>query len=377
MASQEVLDFSRLLLPIDGPTPAGEDLRADSSPNSLYYLIKDARSAARAAERQAMTDEGEPSAKPDWRPVLERAQKALAEKTKDLEVTAYLIEALVRLHGFAGLRDGFRLAAGLVEQFWDGLYPMPDEDGLSTRVVPLTSLNGDDGEGTLIAPIALVPLTEGSSVGPFALYHYQQAQALGQVQDEQAREKRLKRGAVSLEAFQRAVAETPASFFATLVQDLSECQNEFAKLYGLLEEKCGGRAPPSSNIRAALAACLEAVNYVARDKLSTALAKAQPQEDGVPAAGNGHGAAAAGGPAEVAGVIRNREDAFRTLLQVADFFRRMEPHTPVSYALEQAVRWGRMSLPELLTELIPEETSRDSLFKQVGIRTTLEPPPSE
>jgi type VI secretion system protein ImpA len=375
MASQEVLDVSRLLLPIDGPTPAGEDLRADSSPNSLYYLIKDARSAARAAERQIVTDEGEPSARPDWRPVLENARKALAEKTKDLEVAAYLIEALVRLHGFGGLRDGFRLAAGLVEQFWDGLYPLPDEDGLPTRVAPLTSLNGDDAEGTLMAPIALVPLTEGSSVGPFALYHYQQAQSLGQVHDEQAREKRLKRGAVSLDTIQRAVVETPASFFATLVQDLAECQNEFAKLNGLLEDKCGGRAPPSSNIRAALAACLEAVNYVARDKLSTALAQAQPEADGTPA-GDGQGAAPAGGPAEVAGVLRNREDAFRTLLQVADFFRRMEPHTPVSYALEQAVRWGRMSLPELLTELIPEETSRESLFKQVGIRT-LQPPPSE
>src|SRR5262249_38316920 len=170
-------------------------------------------------------------------------------------------EAVGVRHGCGVLRDGSRLAAGLVEQFWDGLYPLPDEDGLPTRVAPLTSLNGDDAEGTLIAPIALVHLTEGSSVGPFALYHYQQAQSLGQVQDEQAREKRLKRGAVSLDTIQRAIAETPASFFASLVQDLTQCQNEFAKLNGLLEEKCGGRAPPSSNIRAALAACLEAVSY--------------------------------------------------------------------------------------------------------------------
>src|SRR5581483_9147750 len=158
MASQEVLDFSQLLLPITGDGPAGEDLRADASPNSLYYLVKDARSAARAAERQIVMED-EPSARPDWRPVFYHAVKALAERSKDLEITAYLIEALVRLYGFAGLRDGFRLARGLIEQFWDGLYPLPDEEGLATRVAPLTSLNGDDAEGTLIAPIALVPLT--------------------------------------------------------------------------------------------------------------------------------------------------------------------------------------------------------------------------
>jgi predicted component of type VI protein secretion system len=70
---------------------------------------------------------------------------------------------------------------------------------------------------------------------------------------------------------------------------------------------------------------------------------------------------------------RTREDAFRDLLEIADFFRRTEPHTVVSYALEQIVRWGRMSLPELLAELIPEEPSRKNLFKQVGIKSP-EPP---
>ena len=68
-----------------------------------------------------------------------------------------------------------------------------------------------------------------------------------------------------------------------------------------------------------------------------------------------------------AGRIQSREDAFRSLLQVAEFFKRTEPHSPISYALEQAVRWGRMPLPDLLAELIPEEAARLQLFKLVGI----------
>ena len=46
---------------------------------------------------------------PDWRPVAEKATKILGEQSKDLEVCAYLIEALVRMHGLAGMRDGYRL----------------------------------------------------------------------------------------------------------------------------------------------------------------------------------------------------------------------------------------------------------------------------
>ena len=59
---------------------------------------------------------------------------------------------------------------------------------------------------------------------------------------------------------------------------------------------------------------------------------------------------------------------FRTLERVADFFRQTEPHSPLAYALNQAVRWGRMPLPDLLTELIPDEAARTSFFRITGIQ---------
>src|SRR2546426_125184 len=129
MASAEVLDLAKLCSALEGDQPVGPDLRSDTSPRSVYYAVKDARNAARAAERKLMAGGGD-EAPPDWRPVLDQSVKILANQAKDLEIAAYLIEALVRLHGFPGLRDGFILVKRLVEQFWDGLYPLPDEDGL-------------------------------------------------------------------------------------------------------------------------------------------------------------------------------------------------------------------------------------------------------
>jgi type VI secretion system protein ImpA len=370
MASPAVLDIDALAAPISGDNPAGADLRADPSPTSVYYAIKDARNTARAAERQIlMGDEG--ASPPEWKPVLRYGQEALAQKSKDLEVVAYVIEALVRLEGFPGLRDGFRLARELVERYWDGLYPTPDEEGMATRVAPLTGLNGEDAEGTLIAPIQRVMLTEGSDPGPYAYQHYQQGAAIAQLPDEAARQRKVSEGGISLDLFRRAISATPASFFVNVVEDLEQCQDEFAKLGAALDEKSGHSAPPASNIRGALAACLDTLKSEARDRL----AGAAPSADGEAGAeGDGEAAAGGAGPARAVGALRTREDAFRTLLQVAEFFRSNEPHTPVSYALEQAVRWGRMSLPELLTELISDESARDQLFKQVGIRPP-EPPP--
>jgi type VI secretion system protein ImpA len=365
-----MLDLAKLVAPIPGPKPTGKDLREELSPNSAYYAIKDARNAARAAERQLAVDGDEAAAPPDWRLVLQLGTKALTEQTKDLETTAYLIEALVRLHGFAGLRDGFRLARELVEQYWDGLYPQPDEEGLDTRVAPLTGLNGNDAEGTLLVPIARVPITEAASLGRLDCTHYQQALALGKLTDPKVRDQKIATGAVSLEAFQKAVGESSAPFYRNLVEELDQCLKEFTQLGAALDARCNGHAPPTSQIRTALESCLDVIKDVARAKLAVAPVPAEAAaNNGAPAPAPG----SAAGPGEAVDVLHTRDDAFRQLLKIIAFFRRTEPQSIVPFALEQVVRWGQTPLPELLAELISNDGSRKEFFKQVGIKAP-EPP---
>jgi type VI secretion system protein ImpA len=66
--------------------------------------------------------------------------------------------------------------------------------------------------------------------------------------------------------------------------------------------------------------------------------------------------------------LRSREEAFQILLTVANFFRQAEPHSPISYTLEEVVRRGRMNLPELLEELIPDESARRLYLQAAGIK---------
>jgi type VI secretion system protein ImpA len=144
----EGFDLEALLAPIPGDAPQGIDIREDFSATSPYNRLRDARSEARDAERgQDAGGDDARDATPLWRGVRELALKTLAETTKDLEVAAWLTEALVRSHGFAGLSAGAQLMAGLAEQYWDGLFPLPDDYGMETRVTPVTGLNGRDGNG--------------------------------------------------------------------------------------------------------------------------------------------------------------------------------------------------------------------------------------
>ena len=162
--------------PIKGSLATGIDPREDVSPQSAYYRLKDQRMLARNEERNAIIEEESILLHSGlWRVFLEEVPDVLSNQAKDLEFVAWLIEALTRLYGFRGMGIGYELATGLVDTYWDDIYPMPDEDGMETRISSLIGLNGIESEGTLIFPIASIPLTEMGIDQAFAYWEYQQA----------------------------------------------------------------------------------------------------------------------------------------------------------------------------------------------------------
>jgi type VI secretion system protein ImpA len=356
-----VLDFETLLRPIEGENPAGVNLRVDAG-RDLYDQVRGARNQARVKERpQMMADPNAPAGPPEeWEMVLDAAVQAITSRSKDLELATYLIEALVRLHGYAGLAEGFRLYRELLEGFWENGYPPAEEDGVAGRVAALGGLNGDSSrDGALLFPIFRQPFTDGPG-GMFAGYQYDYAVTLEALPPEKRQEK-ANEGHPTLDVFTSAARQTSTEYCRKLWNDLEECRKEFDKLVQALDTVCGADAPPSSKIRDALSKCQTIVENVYKDRLKDAPESAVQQVEN-----DGSGTVA--GPAVARGALTSREEAFRTIERVADYFRQTEPQSPVIYALEQVVRWGKMQLPELLTELITDDSARDRVFERIGIR---------
>ena len=365
MASSSVLELDALLAPISDDAPTGSDIREHASPTSAYYTIKDARTAARAAERNGLFDDSTDGAAEHWRQVLENGPAILKDAAKDLEIASWLVEALTRRHGFAGLRDGISLLEKLVDEYWDNLYPLPDEDGIETRVAPLTGLNGEGAEGVLIAPIRNIPITEGQSVGPFTYWHYQQALDVQKLADEETRAQRAASLGFTLAEIEKAVSETDAAFFETLRDDIEHALAGYRRLSAALDERCGTHeAPPTSNITNVLDEVLGAVNHLARDRFPVPT----DESDSDSALEDESSAQTANTSAPGTQKARTREEAFRQLVDISDYFRSTEPHSPLSYMLDKAVRWGRMPLHELIGELIPDSSSRDYYASLTGVR---------
>lgn len=365
--AEPLFDFEALLRPISEAHPCGDDTREDDTPEAPYFNLKDLRSQARALERERQID-GETAEPTQWQELLDRVPELLAARSKDLELVAWYIEALCRRHGFEGLAQGFDLARSMLEHYWEHLYPAPDEEGMTTRIAPLVGLNGGDAEGTLTQPILEIPVLAHPESGWIAAWQLEQAAEMTRL-DEHKAQQRLASGVPSEEDVTQAVKETPLAELKTLADAIERAQTAFCALSESMDQAMDGEPQPTSHIRSALERCRGIFFHYAWQRLASVQPTATDETGDEPIDEESGAGARAGNstqdPVRVA--IDSRARALAQLRELAAFFRQTEPHSPVSYAIDQAVRWSELPLPELMQELIEDKNVRDGFARMTGV----------
>lgn len=355
----------------------GPDLREDTEPSAIYYKLRDARGSARAVERGntgKKPEDWDPN--PHWRTILELAPQAL-EQSKDLEIAAWYTEALLREQGFGGLAEGFQLIQTLVEEFGSALYPQDEEEGIEATLAPLAGLNGiGSSTGTLISPINCILITNCSGQN-YATWQYTQSVNLARAPNEEVRRDRIKNGVPVLDQLVAAAKNTGASFYQQLLADLNASVEAYRSLIRLLEEKFEEDAPPSNQIRQALEGCRQAIQTIAKDLLENKKSALDiPLASHSDAAEEEFSSETAQSSQEnlsnsfsgfsLQGQFSTRQEALNLLKQLADFFKQTEPHSPIGYTLERALRWSQMGLPDLFAELVEDEQVQRAFSKITG-----------
>src|SRR6201997_963619 len=331
-----------LLNPIDGPNPSGASLRYDP----VYDKIKEAR-REEAQPPPGMTEQDRKVS--DNAQVIKLTTDLLTNKTKDLQLAAWLTEAWVKQRGFGGLKDGLALCYGLVDKFWDTLYPEIEDGDAESRGAPLGFLGVK-----LDIPIKLVPVVEKAKYG---LLDYKQSRDVGyedQVKGEEAKKKRaqlVKEGKLTPELFDKAFEETPKKFYAQAEKDLDACLENLTRLKKSCDEKFGDEGPAFGPLQSALDASRHLIHGFLQKKREK---EPDPVEE-VPAAEAAPGAEGAGGlgpagPGRTGVLISvdgsseppDRIEAIKKIAEAAAFLRRREPQSPASYLMLRGLRWGEL-----------------------------------
>jgi type VI secretion system protein ImpA len=327
-----------LLNPIEGANPSGANLRYDP----VFDKIKEAR-REEDQPPPGMTERDRKLA--DNALVIKLATDVLTTKSKDLQIAAWLTEAWLKQKGFAGLKDGLGLCFGLIDKFWDTVYPELEEGDSQTRGAPLGFV------GTkLEIPLKLVPMVEKVRYG---LLDYQQSREMGyedQAKTDEAKKKRaalIKEGKLAPELFDKAFEETPKKFYAQGEQDLDACLKTLTELKKKCDEKFGDDGPAFGPLQSAL----DATRHLMHGFLQKKREKEPDPVEPVAAAEGGTGEAAAdGGPVRTGVLISvegsseppDRMDAIRKVAEAAAFLRQREPNSPASYLMLRGLRWGEL-----------------------------------
>lgn len=360
-------DIDALLQPIAGEAPCGADMVFSAE----FDAIREAR-----RHDDPHLDQGDwviDIKEADWPQVIRICTEVLTERSKDVRVAAWLAEAWAKTRGFAGLRDGFLLVDGLCRRYWDGLHPVPDEGDVQQRVGNLAWLLSRSQQ-----LVRELPLTQ-SEGGRFGAVLWDSATQLANaIKRAPQNAADLTRGKVTLDQFDAARRDTPPAFYSELESQLQGCFGAVDVLERTLTERLGEEGPAFTPLRTALKDVTELAHRFAREAgLLVRADLAPPAAQATPPAG---AAVARMEPtltavdlpstaplAAMRGPLQTRDQALAQLREVAEFFRRTEPHSPVAYLADKAASWGEMSLHLWLRTVLKNNDALSGLEELLGV----------
>jgi type VI secretion system protein ImpA len=311
----------KLLEPLPGPNPCGEDLWAAEGHFQFY-----------APMNQALQNGEEPK----WQELLDGADE-LIQRSRDLRIAMVLCLARFRIEGLGGLRDGLALIDGLTARYWEHVHPLPDGADDPTRVNVLGSLSMPMGSNTpyqFVKYLRRVPLCQSAAGTAYTLADLENADA-GQPAGGDAD----KPVATSdqIRAALRAMKEEPRQAILATLAAIKSHLDAIKQVSG---------------------ANFEALETVLKSMDFELQGEKKPQEI-VPAGETKPGAPVGSVPL---GQIASRADALRALGAVGDYFRRAEPSSPVPLLLDRARRWIEMDFMENIRDLAPDALERIHLI---------------
>jgi len=332
MATCVRIDIEPLLAPIESERPSGTSL--------LYQPEYDAVRLARRSE-----DDGGPQgnwvrkSKPaDWDRVVRLGCELLARKSKDLQLAAWVAEALTRRNGSAGLHAGLRLVREIQDAFWDSYFPTLENGDPESRHGPFDFL-----DSALPVLIRSLPLTAGFGPEPYCFLKWKESRETDNVglKSTSEMEALVAEGKITSKQFDDQVAQTPRAFYETLQEDLVQCLDAFNELDRSNNAHFAGHAPGLGSIRQAIEDCLATVEPILDARRAENDDEADDDVEPIEKVERVERRSAAP-PRATSGPIVDAEDACRRIVEASAYLRRNDRSSPVPYLVVRSLQAGRI-----------------------------------
>jgi len=313
-----MVSIDHLVRPVSPEAPCGEDV----SELTEYYVLEDL--VAGATQSQGAGTGGEAQ----WPRVLDAATELL-QRGKELRIAVHLTHALLRLDGFAGLRDGLQLLARLLAEQWEGLFPPLDageDNPAMARMNMLRELSagaaGGESVSRFVAAVRETPICDARQAGRFTWREV--LMATGEVPVPAGA------AAPAIALIDGAIRDTDPVPMAARVQALAESIETLSAMDRFLSQTLG------TNNTAQIAKLGSLLGLIL-GRLRSALSSGGPTPAAGPAAAT---AAASPMPLRGAGIgtVTCQGDVVKALDAICAWYEANEKSSPVPYLLRRAKR---------------------------------------
>ena len=332
------IDVESLLLPVGDDGPCGEDL----SDLTDYYVLEDLVSG----KEETQFSEAE---EPEWSKVRDMALQLLGQG-KELHVLVWLTNALVETDGAEGLRQGLALLAGTLEQYWDEVFPLLDDEDDNPALERMNCL-GDlsASTGRFMRSLRRMPVCESPQLGRFSLRDIQMAR--GEASPAEGTQ------APSMAMIEGAFKDTPPDALKALGDALRAAVEQAGKTDAFLTEKLG--ADNTSGMTDMMAAMQAILAYI--ESVETGGGISESDMEAAQDAGEQGGSASP--KAAIAGEIGNQGDVIKVLDKVMRWFEQNEPSSPVPLMIGRAKKLVGMNFRDIVKEIATNAESQvEDLF---------------
>jgi len=359
-----------LLAPLSPEAPCGGSIRHELVFTEIRLLREEDDPALPMGQWER------PLKRADWPRIERLCTEILSTRSKDLQLGLWLAESWMRQRGFAGLMNGLRLVDGLLRRYWQQLHPVIGDDGdCDARLASLEWLNESLGAGVRVHAVLFSVELDRPIALTLASWERLTAEEVS-ANDAAARggagaaAPSLSRA--DIHAHAQLLRPTPDSSGAVV----HACLDSLRSLAGFLHERLHDEAPNLARLETVLEAALRVLSQFRAERPSGYGPVAPVADAASEEAGGAPGPACAGGAGAVAVPVepvvtarwRNRHEAYATLEALADYLSEVEPHSPTPFLIRRAANWGRMSLPEVIAEIISQEGDIGRLFQIPGAK---------
>ncbi|MGL5784206.1 MAG: type VI secretion system protein TssA [Alphaproteobacteria bacterium] len=343
--------LEKALLPLSQDRPSGVSLRYDP----FYDAIREARRNEDPLLPQGVWESE--TKKADWGQVSNLCLQGLLERSKDLQLMAWLLESWTALEGLKGLDRGLQWLRRLSETFWTSLHPELDEDGASLRVASYVWI--DDKLPQVILNLAISKPEKGN-LRSFSLAEWfasQRLEAMSRKQEDpenflkQAVEEKKE---VSPQSVWRSIRATPPAFYQQLKEKIMHALDELQALEDFLKTVLQGVKPTDlptffslhKQLNQMISLCDQwgAVTYPVQNLKKTLLESPSENfetlQDG-PEKHNDHSGRLEQPRAS------SRNEMLETLKTISDALIKEDPNSPLSLLLKQAILWRDKNFMDL------------------------------